>query len=55
MLSTVSLSVEKQLDDKWAAAFYECGISFEVASSEAFRDAVEATARLVRMPDESFA
>jgi hypothetical protein len=52
MLSTVSLSVEKQLDDKWAAAFYECGISFEVASSEAFRDAVEDTARLVRMPDE---
>ena len=55
MLSTVSLSVEKQLDDKWAAAFYECGISFEVASSEAFRDAVDDTARLVRMPDESFA
>ena len=55
MLSTVSLSVEKQLDDKWAAAFYECGISFEVASSEAFRDAVEDTARLVRMPDERFA
>ena len=55
MLSTVSLSVEKQLDDKLAAAFYECGISFEVASSEAFRDAVEDTARLVRMPDERFA
>ena len=55
MLSTVSLSVEKQLDDKWAAAFYECGISFEVASSEAFRDVVEDTARLVRMPDERFA
>jgi len=55
VLSTVNLSVEKQLDDKWAAAFYECGISFEVASSEAFRDAVEDTARLVRMPDERFA
>ena len=55
MLSTMILSVEKQLDDKWAAAFYECGISFEVASSEAFRDAVEDTARLVRMPDERFA
>ena len=48
MLSTVSLSVRKQLDDKWAAAFYEFGIPFEVASSEAFRDAVETTARLVR-------
>ena len=45
MLSTVSLSVKKQLDEKWAAAFYECGIPFEVASSEAFR---EDTARLVR-------
>jgi hypothetical protein len=35
MLSTVSLSVRKQLDDKWAAAFYEfgLGIPFEVASS----------------------
>jgi hypothetical protein len=55
MLSTVSLSLEKQLDDKWAAAFYEFGIPFEVASSEAFRDAVEDTARLVRMPDERFA
>ena len=49
MLSTVNLSVEKQLDDKWAAAFYECGVSFQVAKSEAFRDAVEDTARLVRM------
>ena len=50
MLSTVSLSVKKQLDEKWAAAaFYECGIPFEVASSEAFREAVEDTARLVRM------
>jgi len=48
MVSTVSLAVKKQLDDKWAAAFYECGIPFEVASSEAFRDAVETTARLVR-------
>jgi hypothetical protein len=55
MLSTVSLSVRKQLDDKWAAAFYEFGIPFEVASSEAFRDAVEDTARLVRMPDDRFA
>jgi DNA-binding transcriptional LysR family regulator len=51
MLSTVSLSVRKQLDDKWAAAFNEFGIPFEVASSEAFREAVEDTARLVRMPD----
>jgi hypothetical protein len=49
MLSTVSLGVKKQLDEKWAAAFYECGIPFEVASSEAFREAVEDTARLVRM------
>ena len=48
MLSTVSLGVKKQLDEKWAAAFYECGIPFEVASSEAFREAVEDTARLVR-------
>ncbi len=55
MLSTMSLSVKKQLDDKWAAAFYESGIPFEVASSEAFRDAVEDTARLVRMPDDRFA
>jgi hypothetical protein len=55
MLSTVSLSVKKQLDDKWAAAFYECEISFEVASLEAFRDSVEDTARLVRMPDDTFA
>ena len=57
MLSTVSLSVKKhwQLDDQWAAAFYECGIPFEVASSEAFREAVEDTARLVRMPDDRFA
>ena len=55
MLSTVSLSVRKQLDDKWAAAFYECGIPFEVASSEALRDTVEDTARLVRMPDYRFA
>jgi hypothetical protein len=52
MLSTVNLSVEKQLDDKWAAAFYECGVSFEVANSEAFRDAVEDTARLV--PDDIY-
>jgi hypothetical protein len=37
----VSLSVKEQLDDKWASAFYECGIPFEVASSEAFREAVE--------------
>ena len=55
MLSTVSLGVKKQLDEKWAAAFYECGIPFEVASSEAFCDAVEDTARLVRMPDDRFA
>ena len=55
MLSTVSLSAKKQLDDKWAAAFYECGIPFEVASSEAFRDAVEDMARLVRMPDDRIA
>ena len=55
MLSTVSLGVKKQLDEKWAAAFYECGIPFEVASSEAFREAVEDTARLVRMPDDRFA
>jgi hypothetical protein len=55
MLSTVSLSVRKQLDDKCAAAFYECGIPFEVASSEALRDTVEDTARLVRMPDDRFA
>ena len=52
MLSTVSLGVKKQLDEKWAAAFYECGIPFEVASSEEFREAVEDTARLVRMPDD---
>jgi hypothetical protein len=40
MLSTVSLSVKKhwQLDDQWAAAFYECGIPFEVASSAALHD-----------------
>ena len=55
MLSTVSLSVKKQLDDKWAAAFYECEITFGVASLEAFRDSVEDTARLVRMPDDTFA
>ena len=55
MLSTVSLSVKKQLDDKWAAAFCACGIPLEVASSEAFRDAAEDTARLVRMPDDTFA
>jgi len=55
MLSTVSLGVKKQLDEKWAAAFYECGIPFEVASSEAFREAVEDTARLVRMPDDRLA
>lgn len=56
MVSTVSLGVKKQLDEKWAAAFYECGIPFEVAaSSEAFREAVEDTARLVRMPDDRFA
>jgi len=48
MVSNVSLAVKKQLDDKWAEAFYECGIPFEVASSQAFRDAVETTARLVR-------
>ena len=38
MLSTVSLSVKNQLEDKWAAAFYEPegGIPFEVASLEAF-------------------
>ncbi len=56
MLSTVSLSVKNQLEDKWAAAFYEPegGIPFEVASLEAFRDAVEDTARLVRMPDVRF-
>ena len=54
MLSTVSLSVKSQLEDKWAAAFYEGGIPFEVASLEAFRDAVEDTARLVRMPDVRF-
>ena len=28
---------EEAADDKWAAAFYECGIAFEVASSEPFR------------------
>jgi hypothetical protein len=55
ILSTVNLNVRKQLDDKCAAAFYEFGIPFEVASSEAFCDAVEDTARLVRMPDERFA
>ena len=55
MVSTVSLGVKKQLDEKWAAAFYECGIPFEVASSEAFREAVEDTARLVRMPDDRLA
>jgi hypothetical protein len=55
ILSTVNLNVRKQLDDKCAAAFYEFGIPFEVASSEAFCDAVEDTARLVRMPDDRFA
>jgi hypothetical protein len=54
MVSTVSLTVKKQLDDKWAAAFYECGIPLEVASSLALR-AAEDTSRLVRMPDDSFA
>ena len=54
ILSTVNLNVRKQLDDKCAAAFYEFGIPFEVASSEAFCDAVEDTARLVRMPDVRF-
>ncbi len=43
------------VDDKWAAAFCECGIPLEVASSEALRDAVEDTARLVRMPDDRLA
>ena len=55
ILSTVNLNVRKQLDDKCAAAFYEFGIPFEVASSEAFCDAVEDTARLVRMPDDRLA
>ncbi len=59
-VSTVSLTVKKQLDDnlKWAAAFYECGLGvpLEVASSssQALRDAAEDTARLVRMPDDRF-
>ena len=55
MVSTVSLTVKKQLEDKWAAAFYECGIPLEVASSQALCDAAEDTARLVRMPDHRFA
>ena len=44
MVSTVSLTVKKQLDDKWAAAL-----------SQALCDAAEDTARLVRMPDHRFA
>ena len=55
MVSTVSLAVKKQLEDKWAAAFYECGIPLEVASSQALCDAAEDTARLVCMPDNRFA
>ena len=55
MVSTVSLTVKKQLEDKWAAAFYECGIPLEVASSQALCDAAEDTAWLVRMPDHRFA
>ena len=51
MVPTTSLTVKKQLDDKWAAAFYECGIPLEVASSQALCEAGEDTARLVRMPD----
>jgi hypothetical protein len=30
MVSTVSLTLKKQLDDKWAAAFYECGIPWKL-------------------------
>ncbi len=44
MVSTVSLTVKKQLDDKWAAAL-----------SQALCDAAEDTAPLVRMPDHRFA
>ena len=55
MVSTVSLTVKKQLEEKWAAGFYECGIPLEVASSQALCDAAEDTARLVRMPDNRFA
>ena len=51
----MSLTVKKQLEDKWAAAFYECGVPLEVASSQALCDAAEDTARLVRMPDNRFA
>jgi hypothetical protein len=42
MVSTVSLTVKQQLDDKWAAAL-----------SQALCDAAEDTAPQVRMPDHS--